>query len=191
MSEATAPDKVSASGKGKKEAWEWMKALAIAIALAFFIRTFLFAPFIVEGESMESTLHNAERLVVNKAIYFVSTPQRGDIIVFHAEADKDYIKRVIAVAGETVEVRDDTLYINGKEVDEPYLAQKREEAKAEGNELTEDFPPVAIPDGEIFVMGDNRQNSRDSRMIGPVKLDTVVGRAEFVFWPFKEARLTR
>lgn len=187
MNEATA----TSSAKGKKEAWEWMKALAIAIALAFFIRTFLFAPFIVEGESMEATLHNNERLVVNKAIYYLSKPKRGDIIVFHAEADKDYIKRVIGVAGETVEVRDDVLYINGKQVDEPYLAKKREEAKAEGLALTDNFAPIQIPANDIFVMGDNRQNSRDSRMIGPVSLGKVVGRAEFVFWPFKEARMTR
>lgn len=187
MSEATA----TSSSKGKKEAWEWIKALAIAIALAFFIRTFLFAPFIVEGESMEATLHNNERLVVNKAIYYLSKPKRGDIIVFHAEADKDYIKRVIGVAGETVEVRDDVLYINGMKVDEPYLEKKREEAKAQGLRLTDDVEPTTIPANEIFVMGDNRQNSRDSRMIGPVELGKVVGRAEFVFWPFKEARMTR
>ncbi len=185
MSDATT------SKKGKKEAWEWIKALAIAVALAFFIRTFLFAPFIVEGESMETTLHNAERLVVNKAIYFLSTPKRGDIIVFHAEADKDYIKRVIAVAGETVEVRDDVLYINGEKTDEPYLAEKRAEAKAEGEPvLTNDFGPITIPDHEIFVMGDNRRNSKDSRMIGPVDIKTVVGRAEFVFWPYGAVRLT-
>lgn len=180
----------TASSKGKKEAWEWMKALAIAIALAFFIRTFLFAPFIVEGESMETTLHNGERLVVNKAIYFLSTPQRGDIIVFHAEAEKDYIKRVIGVAGDTVEVRDDVLYINGQKADEPYLAEMRKEAEKEGVPLTENFGPVSIGENEIFVMGDNRLNSRDSRMIGPIKLDTVVGRAEFVFWPLKGTRLT-
>ncbi|KGT72828.1 signal peptidase I, partial [Bradyrhizobium japonicum] len=115
------------SSRGKNEAWEWIKALAIAIALAFLIRTFLFAPFMVEGESMETTLHNQEKLVVNKAIYYLSEPKRGDIIVFHAEAKRDYIKRVIGVAGDTVEVKNDTLYINGKEVDEPYLANKREE----------------------------------------------------------------
>jgi signal peptidase I len=179
------------SSRGKNEAWEWIKALGIAIALAFVIRTFLFAPFIVEGESMETTLHNEEKLVVNKAIYYLEKPQRGDIIVFHAEAKRDYIKRVIAVGGDTVEVRNDQLYVNDKPVDEPYLAKKREEAKQEGIPLTEDFGPVKIPEGQIFVMGDNRQNSRDSRAIGPVDLDTVVGRAEFVFWPLDHARMTR
>lgn len=179
------------ASRGKNEAWEWIKALAIAIGLAFLIRTFLFAPFIVEGESMETTLHNEEKLVVNKAIYYLKEPARGDIIVFHAEAKRDYIKRVIGVAGDTVEVKNDTLYINGKQVDEPYLANKREEAKQQGIPLTDDFGPVKVPEGQIFVMGDNRLNSRDSRAIGPVDISTVVGRAEFVFWPLKEIRMTR
>jgi signal peptidase I len=177
--------------RGKNEAWEWINALAIAIALAFLIRTFLFSPFIVEGESMETTLHNEEKLVVNKAIYYLEKPQRGDIIVFHAEETRDYIKRVIGVEGDTVEVKNDILYINGKQVDEPYLAKKREEAKELGVPLTEDFAPVTVPKGHIFVMGDNRLNSRDSRMIGPVSIDKVVGRAEFVIWPFKQIRITR
>lgn len=179
------------SSKGKNEVWEWTKALAIAIALAFFIRTFLFAPFIVEGQSMESTLHNEEKLVVNKAVYYVGEPQRGDIIVFHAEPTRDYIKRVIAVAGDTLEVKNDVLYINGKQVDEPYLAHNREEAKSQNIPLTKDVPLITIPAGHIYVMGDNRLNSHDSRAIGPVDLKTVVGRAEFVFWPFSHIRMTR
>ncbi|MGC5327153.1 signal peptidase I [Brevibacillus sp. SYSU BS000544] len=179
------------SSKGNNEAWEWVKALAVAIALAFFIRTFLFAPFIVEGQSMESTLHNEEKLVVNKAIYYIGEPQRSDIIVFHAEAKRDYIKRVIAVAGDTIEMRNDVLFINGKEVDEPYLAENRENIKGQDIPLTEDFGPLTIPEGRIYVMGDNRLNSHDSRAIGPVDLKTVVGRAEFVFWPLNSVRMTR
>ncbi|NGQ93911.1 signal peptidase I [Brevibacillus sp. SYP-B805] len=177
--------------QGKNEAWEWIKALGIAIVLAVLIRSFLFAPFIVEGESMETTLHNAEKLVVNKAIYYLEKPKRGDIIVFHAEPKKDYIKRVIGVGGDTIQVKDDVLYINGKRVDEPYLAQNREEAKAQGVPLTEDFGPVTVPEGQLFVMGDNRLNSHDSRAIGPVSLDKVVGRSEFVFWPYDHIRMTR
>ncbi|GAA4712980.1 signal peptidase I [Brevibacillus fulvus] len=179
------------SSRGRREAWEWIRALGIAIILAFLIRTFLFAPFVVDGQSMETTLHNGEKLVVNKAIYLLSQPQRGDIIVFHAEPTRDYIKRVIAVAGDTIEMKNDQLYLNGKQADEPYLAEKRKEAKQKGVPLTEDFGPITIPDGQIFVMGDNRLNSRDSRAIGPVDVDTVVGRAELVFWPFGELRVTR
>jgi signal peptidase I len=176
----------------KNETWEWIKALGIALVLAFLIRTFLFAPFIVEGESMETTLHNSEKLVVNKAVYYVGDPKPGDIIVFHAEASRDYIKRVIAVAGDTVEVKNDQLLVNGKVVDEPYLAQHKEQAKQQGEPVfTKDFSPVKIPSEHIFVMGDNRLNSHDSRAIGPVAVSTVVGRAEFTFWPLGSIRMTR
>ncbi|MGG1661454.1 signal peptidase I [Brevibacillus sp. NRS-1366] len=185
-------EEVTSSRAKKNELWEWLKALGIAIVLAFLIRTFLFAPFIVEGESMETTLHNSEKLVVNKAIYYLQDPQPGDIIVFHAEQTRDYIKRVIAVAGDTVEVKNDQLLVNGKLVEEPYLAQHKEQAKLQGEPFfTNDFPPVQIPAGHIFVMGDNRLNSHDSRAIGPVATSTVVGRAEFTFWPIGDIRMTR
>jgi signal peptidase I len=179
------------SSRGKKEAWEWIKALAVAIALAVLIRSFLFAPFIVEGESMETTLHNNEKLVVNKAVYLLREPQRGEIVVFHAEAGRDYIKRVIGVPGDTVEMRDDTLYINGKAVPEPYLEENREKVREEDKPLTDDFGPVTVPEGQIFVLGDNRQNSHDSRALGSISIDSVVGRAEFVYWPLDQIRWTR
>ncbi|EJL47038.1 signal peptidase I S [Brevibacillus agri] len=185
-------EEVSSGRTKKNELWEWTKALGIALILAFLIRTFLFAPFIVEGESMETTLHNSEKLVVNKAIYYLQEPKPGDIIVFHAEKTRDYIKRVIAVAGDTVEVKGDQLYINGNMVEEPYLAQHKEQAKQQGEPyFTNDFPPVTVPAGHIFVMGDNRPNSHDSRAIGPVAVSTVVGRAEFTFWPIASIRMTR
>ncbi|ATO47982.1 signal peptidase I [Brevibacillus laterosporus] len=178
--------------KKKNEAWEWIKAIVIAIALAFFIRTFLFAPFIVEGHSMDFTLHNEEKLVVNKALYHLREPQREEIIVFHASEKRDYIKRVIAVAGDTVEVKDDVLYVNDKVVEEPYLKEKRDLAEKEKDlPLTTPFEKLTIPPGHIYVMGDNRQNSSDSREFGPVEVSKVVGRAEFVFWPLKDIRMTR
>ena len=85
-----------------KEFWEWTKALLIAIALAVIIRTFLFAPFLVDGQSMVPNLADNERLIVNKLIYYIKEPERGEILVFHATAEKDYIKRVIGLPGETV-----------------------------------------------------------------------------------------
>jgi len=190
MTENTASTPV----KKKNEIWEWIQALAIAIALALAIRTFLFAPFIVEGESMMYTLRNTEKLVVNKAIYFLREPERGEIVVFHAEETRDYIKRVIAVAGDTVEIKNDQVFVNGKAIEEPYLKQKREEAEREGRPLHDsDYPLTTIPPGHIFVLGDNRGNSTDSRApaLGPVDVKTVVGRSEFVFWPLKDIRMTR
>jgi signal peptidase I len=172
--------------KGKSETWEWIKALGIAIILALIIRTFLFAPFLVDGSSMMPTLENGERLIVNKLIYYIQDPKPGDIIVFHATKEKDYIKRVIATEGQTVEMKNDQLYIDGKPVDEPYLKQYKERAKAAGYLLTDNFGPVKVPQGDIFVMGDNRQNSTDSRIIGPVPVNTVVGRSELVIWPLNK-----
>ncbi|AMA72646.1 signal peptidase I [Aneurinibacillus thermoaerophilus] len=175
--------------KGKSEAWEWLKALGVAVVLALFIRTFLFAPFLVDGSSMMPTLENGERLIVNKLIYYIQDPKPGDIVVFHATREKDYIKRVIATEGQTVEVRNDQLYIDGKPVDESYLKQYKEEARAAGYVLTEDFGPEKVPPGHIFVMGDNRRNSTDSRVIGPVPVKSVVGRSELIIWPLDKIRL--
>lgn len=175
-------------GKAKNELWEWIKALAIAIILAFVIRSFLFAPFVVDGTSMMPTLHDRERLIVTKLIYFFQEPEREDIIVFHATEERDYIKRVIGVAGDTVEMRNDQLLINDQPIDEFYLEEYKKQALVEGFPLTNDFGPIEVPEGELFVMGDNRRNSKDSRMIGTIPLDSVVGRADVVFWPLSEFR---
>jgi signal peptidase I len=176
-----------AGSRKKRETWEWIKALLIAIGIALLIRTFIFSPYMVDGHSMDPTLQDRERLFVDKAVYYLHQPQRGDIIVFHATPERDFVKRVIGLPGETVEVRNDTLYINGKVVNEPYLEKRKEELKKSGQHLTEDFGPVTIPQGKIFVMGDNRPNSLDSRFqLGPVSLDKVVGRSEFVFWPMNQ-----
>lgn len=176
-------EETSVNPKKKNEVWEWIKALLIAGVLALVIRSYVFAPFLVDGESMMPTLLDRERLIVNKFIYFLHTPQPGEIIVFHADAEKDYIKRVIATEGQTVEMRNDVLYINGEAKEEPYLEQYKTDARNKGMLLTEDFGPIEVPKGHIFVMGDNRQNSTDSRYIGPVEVDKVVGRADLIMWP--------
>lgn len=172
----------------KNELWEWTKALLLAVALAMLIRTFLFASFLVDGRSMLPNLQDEERLVVNKIIYHLREPKRGEIVVFHATPEKDYIKRVIALPGETVEVMDDTLYINGKKQQEPYLRDVEAAYHKERLHYTFNFGPVKVPEDHVFVMGDNRPNSEDSREFGPVPLDVVVGRAEVVFWPLPNIR---
>jgi signal peptidase I len=172
-------ESIAVEEKNPNEAWEWTKALGIAILIAVSIRVLLFAPIVVDGVSMIPTLEDREKLIVNKAIFFISEPKRGDIIVFHATEDKNWIKRVIGEPGDTVEVRDDTLYINDEKVDEPYLDVSKTLASGI---LTNDFY-AEVPEDHIFVMGDNRQNSKDSRIIGPIPIDSVFGRAEFVFWP--------
>ncbi|WP_139492047.1 signal peptidase I [Brevibacillus dissolubilis] len=173
----------------KKELGEWGRSIGTVAIVAGLIYSFLGAPYAVHGESMMATLHNNERVVVNKAIYHLQQPDRGDIVVFHATPTEDYIKRVIGLEGDRVEVVDDVLYINGEAVDEPYLAEKRKEAADMGLPLTENVAPVTVPPGHVFVMGDNRRNSRDSRELGPIPLEQLVGRTELVYWPFTDIRL--
>ena len=177
--------------KEKNELWEWSKALLIAFGIAAIIRFFLFTPIVVDGDSMMPTLKNGDRMVVNKIGYMIGEPHRFDIVVFHAPEQKNYIKRVIGLPGDTVEYKNDQLYINGKAIAEPYLDQYKSEI-TEGN-LTGDFTLQEtaaqvdkIPKGYIFVMGDNRLYSKDSRLIGLVAIDEIIGNTNVVFWPFKE-----
>ncbi len=169
-----------------KEIMEWVKSLAIAGILAFVIHTFLFALVIVDGSSMEPTLYNSERLILNKISYNFNEPQRGDIIVFHANKSDDYIKRVIGLPGETVEVKDDELYINGELIPEPYLNSEKERFHSIGSVLTKDFGPIKVQEGHLFVMGDNRNNSTDSRMIGTISIDEAIGRTNIIIWPLNK-----
>ncbi|WP_248926396.1 signal peptidase I [Paenibacillus hamazuiensis] len=171
----------------KNETWEWIKALLIAAALVFLIRWLIFAPFIVEGPSMEPNFYTGERLIVNKIIYSLRKPQRGEVIVFHATPEKDYIKRVIALPGETIRVDGDKVYVNNQPLDETYLKEALDKAAKEGRPYNiRNFNEKTVPEGAIFVMGDNRSNSADSRDIGFIEYSKVVGRADLIFWPFNK-----
>ncbi|GIP43711.1 signal peptidase I [Paenibacillus sp. J45TS6] len=183
----------SKSKKVKNEVWEWTKAIAIALVLVFIIRFFLFKPFIVDGPSMKPNFHTGERVIVNQILYDIREPKRGEVVVFHVPSEnRDFIKRVIAVGGDTVEVNGDEVKVNGQVIDEPYLKEAIEEAQADGGQYNtynfpnEFFPDGKVPEGMIFAMGDNRSNSTDSRMIGYVPLEDVVGRADVIFWPIKD-----
>jgi signal peptidase I len=178
----------------KNELWEWTKALLIAVGLAAIIRYFLFAPIVVDGLSMSPTLDNGDRMIVNKISYNLGKPDRFDIVVFHAPEKKDYIKRVIGLPGDKIEYKDDTLYINGKPYEEPYLDEKKQKL-ANGKQLTEDFTleektgKETVPEGHLFVMGDNRQFSKDSRHIGTIPIEEVIGDTNMVYWPIEDIRL--
>lgn len=133
---------------------------------------------IVEGSSMEPNLHNGQRLLINKIAY--SNPQRGDIIIFPpphvADPDKDFIKRIIGLPGEVIEIKDGIVYINGSPLDEPYI----EDNAGINLALT------VVPDGEYFVLGDNRGNSQDSRFGWTVPGESIVGKAWLSIWPPKD-----
>lgn len=175
--------------KEKEESWEWIKAIAVALVLIFIIRQFVFAPVIVDGESMMPTLEHRDRMIVNKASYLFGDPKRHDIIVFHAPGGKDYIKRVIGLPGDTIEYENDRLYINGEEIEEPYLDELREMYGEEF--VTNNFYFDEIPENHIFVLGDNRHHSRDSRDIGTVAVEEVVGKANIVFWPIRNIHIAK
>ncbi len=163
-----------------KEIWEWARSIIIAVILALLFRMFVLEHFLVEGESMLPTLNHKERIIVNKMVYHFYNPEHGDVVVFNYHDRRDFIKRTVGVEGDTIQIIDNQLYCNGLPVDEPYLK----------NCTMLDYGPVTVPPGHIFVLGDNRSNSRDSRYpdVGFVSLEKVKGRACVVFWPFDQAR---
>ncbi|NUU61448.1 signal peptidase I [Paenibacillus agri] len=179
--------------KQKNEVLEWIKAIAIALVLVILIRWLLFKPFIVDGPSMRPNFHTGERVIVNEILYDIRSPQRGEVIVFHVPSEgRDFIKRVIGVAGDTVKVEGDVVTVNGKPVNETYIQGAIDEAHKNNtlynnkNFPNEDFTDGTVPEGHVFVMGDNRSDSTDSRMIGYVPLGDIVGRADLIFWPVKD-----
>ncbi|MGG4266521.1 signal peptidase I [Peribacillus simplex] len=180
-----------------KEFFSWIKAIVIAGVLAFTIRTYIFAPIVVDGESMMPTLEDHERIILNKYGTKINDIQRFDIVVFHATKEKDYIKRVIGLPGDHIEFRNDTLYINGKKYEEAYLNKPKSEFEKMDQVFTLDFKledytgDTIVPENELFVMGDNRRKSWDSREIGTISIDEVKGKAKLVFWPIKDIEILR
>ncbi|AIE59634.1 signal peptidase I [Bacillus methanolicus] len=181
--------------KSKNEFWEWTKALVIAVLLAAVIRYFLFAPIVVDGLSMMPTLQDHDRMIVNKLSYKIGKPKRFDIIVFHAPEHKDYIKRVIGLPGDRIEYKNDTLYINGKAYKEPYLDEYKKQVidgpLTDPFTLKEKIGRETVPKGQLFVMGDNRRFSKDSRHIGTIPMDKVIGKASIIYWPIKHIRIVK
>ncbi len=160
---------------------ELLEVLVIALILTLVIQTWVFETFVVEGDSMLDALHHGDRVLVNKFIYRFRDPSRGDIVVFGhpGDNDRDLIKRVVAKPGEVIEMRDGRVYINGEPLDEEYLTR--------GD--NGDFPPVKVPPRTLFLLGDNRVRSDDSRSFGFVPYADVSGRTWLIFWPPGSLRL--
>lgn len=201
----TAPIPSRKENRQKKaygEIVEWIKAIAIAVVLVFVVRTFLFSPFIVDGASMEPNFHTKERVIVNLLVYKIGKPSYGDVVVFDVpEEGRRFIKRIIGVPGDTIEVNGDDVLVNGEKIEEPYLAEAIAASHERGetyNGLSDYFrfpndyyQDNVVPEGHYFVMGDNRSDSKDSRAIGFVSEDEIIGRADVVMWPLNELELIK
>jgi signal peptidase I len=167
----------TASRSLRNEIRVWTRDLLIAIGLALVIIVFLYQPVKVEGTSMAPLLSDQERIFINKFVYRFEPIQRRDVVVFWYPLDrsKSFIKRVIGLPGESVEIRQGIVYVNGRAIDEPYVPAQYEDMS--------DFGPVRVPEDKYFVMGDHRISSNDSRVFGPVESKYIYGRAVFAYWP--------
>ena len=189
---------------------EYFESIVIAVILALFIRTFVVQAFKIPTGSMEENLLIGDHLLVNKFVFAptrsglermllpIDPIKRGDILVFKfpEDPDRDFIKRVIGLPGETVEIRNKTVFINGQPQDEaafvhflePPLKPGDPEYGLRGEGLRDNWGPQKVPEGQLFVMGDNRDNSRDSRFWGFLPRDQVKGRALLVYWSYEASR---
>jgi signal peptidase I len=172
---------------------EWVVVVAGAIGVALLIKTFVLQAFFIPSESMEPTLLVGDRVLVNKLSYHLHDVNRGDVVVFErpdgeTEAIKDLIKRVIGLPGDTVVFKDGQVYVNGQQLREPYLPTGTITIPGPGSAAYPHKCTVddlcKIPDGSVWVMGDNRSNSKDSRYFGPIPESKIVGRAFVIVWPF-------
>lgn len=155
----------------------WTRDLAVALGFALIIIIFLYQPVKVEGTSMAPLLSDQERIFINKFVYHFEPIERGDVVVFWYPLDrsKSFIKRVIGLPGDTIDIRDGHLYLNGNEMAEPYVPASYLDASS--------YAPRTLGPDEYFVMGDHRDSSNDSRMFGPVPRQYIYGKAVFAYWP--------
>lgn len=160
---------------------ELVESIVIAVVLVIIIRAFIFQLFFIPSLSMLPTLDKGDRILVTRFSYWLSEPERGDVIVFKYPKDpkKDYIKRVIGKPGERIQLKDNNLLINGKLIDEPYLPPL----------VFQDYGPIEVPANHYFVLGDNRNNSEDSRYWGFLPFDNIKGKAQFIYWPVKRIQM--
>jgi signal peptidase I len=161
----------------RRELRSWTRDLAVALGLALVIIIFLYQPVKVEGTSMSPLLSDQERIFINKFVYRFEPIGRGDVVVFWYPKDrsKSFIKRVVGLPGETIEIRGGRVYVDGKGLEEPYVPANYLDGAS--------YPPMQVPVEDYFVMGDHRDSSNDSRMFGPVGRQFIYGKAVFAYWP--------
>ena len=184
----TSPEPAPPGTRTKRNAWtEWFIVITVAVTAALIVRAFVLQQFAVSGHSMDTTLHNGDRVLVNKLSYRLHDPRRGDVVVLktiEGAGERDLIKRVVALPGDIVEYRSCILYIDGRELVEPYL----DPAVVTATNCGRDQAQLQVPTDHVFVMGDNRAGSKDSRALGPITYGDLIGRAFVVIWPVGDWR---
>lgn len=176
----------------KKELLSWVWTILCAVVLALLIRTFVFEPVRVDGHSMNDTLDDKEIVFVTKYDYLLNGPEHFDIVICHypnrtsrglfgITTKTNFVKRLVGMPGDTIEIRNGVVVLNGEELAEDYLTPSRNTRKI-------NMPARTLGDDEYFVMGDNRDNSNDSRSVGVISRDMIIGHVRFVFFPFNQAR---
>ena len=168
----------------KQEIFEWIMVIVVAAALAFVVRTFIFEPVRVDGASMMDTLVDGEYMIATKFDYLLSDPERFDIVICNYPNTNDgmyRVKRVIGMPGDIIQLLSGQLYVNGEHVEQNF----------DMHSITENFGPYTVPEGHYFVLGDNRNNSKDSRsaLVGPLPRDMIKGHVQAVVFPFGNFRL--
>jgi signal peptidase I len=155
--------------------------VAAAFVIALLVQAFLIKPFTIHQVSMRPTLEEGDRILLNRLSYRFRAEARGDIVVFRSPVNEgeDLVKRIVAVAQDRVKITGGKLYVNGVAQDEPYLLEQ---------DFSGEMAEITVPDGHVFVMGDNRNNSGDSRLFGPISTDSIIGSAFLVYWPIAHWR---
>lgn len=175
---AVGPEKKSLG----REILEWLLVIVVAVVAALLIRTFLFEPVRVDGNSMQNTLHDREYMIVTKYQYLFNDPQRFDVVICHypGRGNTNFVKRIVGIPGDRVAVQNGLLYVNGEAVEEPYIDYRPNYSMEE----------IVVEEGHYFVLGDNRSNSNDSHApgVGQLTRDQIRGKVRLVVWPISEFR---
>lgn len=170
-----------------------IKTIVIGVIIALLFRFFVFSPIVVEGPSMNPTLQTGDQMIINKFTYRFFEPNRFDIVVFHATEEKDFIKRVVGLPGEHVAIIEDDLYVNGEYIDEVYLDKSSTTVKSQMSFRLEELKGnyEKIPEDHYLLLGDNRNDSTDSRQLGVVHKDDIIGKTSFIYWPPKRVEFVK
>ena len=168
--------------------FDFLQGIVVVLALLVMVYLFIMSPQEINGASMEPNFHNGEFILTNKVLYKFRQPKRGDVVIFKSPRNKeiDYIKRIIGLPGDTVELKDNAFYVNDQKVEEPYLEPG---VTIFGGSYLQEGQAISVPSGTYFVSGDNRPHSYDSREFGPIALEDFIGVAILRYWPFSQMGL--